>query len=208
MDLNTENRSCTKVQKNHKIENNKKIEDVSKPTEKKMTLAPPKKKDNPKMSKQIKTKETNNKKKDKVKEDDPKQRKITNLFKPKLKTTSATEDDISSSSNIYEKDNNFEDDLTCEDNLGYVSLGKRKDRKPQTPDKPERQVLEKFPEGSNKKTKKNAPDLALTGLAGNQLFSRISNQHLASESWGPNDNPGQVETSGNSGNGSDSASLT
>ena len=184
------------------------VSKLSKPTDKKMTLAPPKKKDNPKVSKQNKTKETNNKKKDKIKEDDPKQRKITNLFKPKLKTTSGTEGDISSSSNIYKKDDNFEDDLTYEDNLGHMNLRKREDRTPQTPDKPERQVLEKFPEGSNAKTKKNAPDLALTGLAGNQLFSRISNQHLASESWGPNDNPGQVETSGNSGNGSDSASLT
>ena len=193
-----------------------KKEVVPKPTERKMTLVPPKKKDNPKISKQLskqnKTKE--NKKKDKVMKDDPKQQKISNLFKPKLKTTSNIVDKKSSTTNIYKKDNNFEDDLTSEDNFGcptgYKSHEKRKNSNPQTPDKPERQDLEKFPECSNTITitKKNAPDLAVTGLAGNQLFSTISNQHLAGESLRPNDSQDQVETSYHPGCGSDSVSLT
>ena len=47
------------------------VSKLSKPTEKKMTLAPPKKKDNPKVSKQIKKKETNNKKRTKLKKTTP-----------------------------------------------------------------------------------------------------------------------------------------
>ena len=164
-----------------------KKEVVPKPTEKKMTLIPPKKKDNPKLSKQNKTKE--NKKKDKVMKDDPKQRKISNLFKPILKTTSSTVDEISSNIDIYTRDNNFEDDRTCEDNLGCPTdcknFEKGEDSKSQTPDQPERQFLGKFLEGSKSITMKNAPDLAVTGLAGISLFSTISNQHLAGESWRP-----------------------
>ena len=182
-----------------------KVVQVQRKSEKKMTLIPPKKKDNPKLSKQYK-------KKNEVIKDDPKQKKISNLFKPIMKTTSSTVDEIPSNNDIYIKDNNFEDDLTFEDNLGcptdFKNFEKREDSKSQIPDQPERQVLGKFLEGSKSITKKNAPDLALTGLTGITLSSTISNQHLAGESWRPNDHQDQVETSEHSGCGSNSVSLT
>ena len=129
-----------------------------------------------------------------------------------MKTTSSPVDEIPSNIDIYKKDNNFEDDLTFEDNLGcptdLKNFEKVEDSKFQTPDQPERQVLGKFLEGSNSITKKNAPDLAVTGLTGRSLISTISNQHLAGESWRPNDHQDQVETSEHSGIGSNSVSLT
>ena len=102
-----------------------------------MTLIPPKKKDNPKLSKQYK-------KKNEVIKDDPKQKKISNLFKPIMKTTFSPVDEIPSNIDIYMEDNNFEDDLTFEDNPGCLAdcmnFEKGEDGRIQTPDQPEQQA--------------------------------------------------------------------
>ena len=99
-----------------------KVGQVTNKSEKKMTLLPPKKKDNPTIARQYK-------KKNEFKKDDPNQKKISNLFKPIMKTTSSIVDKVPSNIDIYMEDNNFEDDLTFEDNLGCSTVIK-KDRGP------------------------------------------------------------------------------
>ena len=107
------------------------------------------------------------------------------------------------------KDNNFEDDLNFEDNLGCATERQNLEvSRPQKPEQPERQVLEKFLECSKSQTIKKALDLAVKRLTGIALFSQLSNQHLAGESCRPNDHQDQVVTSENSGRGSISKSLT
>ena len=171
-------------------------------TKKKTTLLPPRKEDNPKAVRQYKKKKGEH-------SIDPNQKKISNMFRPKVKTTSNTVDQTTSNINIYMKDNNFEDDLVFEDNLGCTTNSRScEGSRPQTPKQPEKQFLEKFLEGSKFQTMNAAPDLAVSRLAGKTLISQISNQHLAGGSWRPNDRKDQVETSDNSGKGSISQSLT
>ena len=49
---------------------------------------------------------------------DPGQKKISNMFRPVMKKTSSTVDQVTSNIDIYMKDNNLEDDPDIKDNPG------------------------------------------------------------------------------------------
>ena len=152
---------------------------------KKTKLLPPTKNDQPMPQKR---KYVKSKTKMKI-ENDQKQKKITNMFKPK--PPSRTVDNKTSEMNIYTEDNNFKDDLIFEDifednpsNISGLSSGVCSPQPLVRQDLPGSSDIHDISIVSLISTNQQQPDLARKGLA---LVSSISNQQITGESGRPND---------------------